>query len=706
MSEYRISVDTGGTFTDVVVTDSAGKLYIGKAPSTSEEPFRGVLDALEVASQSLDCDVERLLRDTESFVYATTASLNAILTGLTARTAFLTTAGHPDILTLREGGRSDPFDYRVPYGEPYVPRRLTFEVPERVSSEGDVLMALEPEAVGLVLDEVRACGVESIAVCLLWSIVNPTHERLVGQLIEERLPDVAYTLSHELNPILREYRRASSTAIDASLKPLAGRHFGQIEQALRAEGLAGRFLAVTSVGGMISASGIMAKPIYSVNSGPSMAPVAARAVAVNERAVIVCDAGGTSFDVSLVSEGQIRTSRDSWIGPPFIGHLTGVSAVDVRSIGAGGGSIAWVDPGGLIRVGPASAGAMPGPACYGFGGTKPTVTDAAAVLGHLDPRGFLDGRLQLQTEAASMAIDSHVAQPLGLSIEQAAEAILAIATESMVDAIREITVNQGLDPRESVIVGGGGAAGLNIARIAEELEVDTVLVPRTAGALSACGAQLSDYVMEFTLSRRIDTDRFDHDAANIVLDQLRARMDAFLEELDLSGMAATKEFIVEARYANQAWELDVPLPCATLGPEHGREIERAFDAVHKRVFAVSQPGEPVECVQWRGRVIAHVPPRELQSPPQDRRPYAELVDMRPAHFGASAWQQTPFYVGGGLPESHPMMGPAVIVEPTTTIVVPPGWSVELDPGAVYRLRRAQVTLSPRDANVQRSEALR
>jgi N-methylhydantoinase A len=193
-------------------------------------------------------------------VYATTASLNAILTGLTARTALLTTAGHPDILTLREGSRSDPFDYRVPYGEPYVPRRLTFEVPERVSSEGDVLMTLEPEAVGLVLDEVRACGAESIAVCLLWSIVNPAHKRLVGQLIEERLPDVAYTLSHELNPIIREYRRVSSTAIDASLKPLARRHFGQIKQAPRVEGLAGRFLAVTSVGGMISASGIMAKP--------------------------------------------------------------------------------------------------------------------------------------------------------------------------------------------------------------------------------------------------------------------------------------------------------------------------------------------------------------------------------------------------------------------------------------------------------------
>ena len=420
---------------------------------------------------------------TDMFIHSTTRAINAVVTGKTARTAFLTTRGHPDILLVREGGRTDAFNYRIPYPAPYVPRSLTFEVEERIGADGRIVRPLVAASVHDIADRLKAAGVEAVAVCLLWSIVNPAHELAVAAVLAERLPGVPVTLSHQLNPSLREYRRASSCCIDASLKPVMTRYLRALTSRLGESGLTGKMFAVTSQGGIADIEELAERPILSLNSGPSMAPVSGRHYALAERghtattAAIVTDAGGTTYDVSLVRNGAIPWTRETWIGPIYQGHMTGFPSVDVKSIGAGGGSIASVDGGGMLHVGPQSAGSNPGPVCYGRGGVHPTVTDAALVLGYIDPDFFLGGRMALAVDAARTAVATQIARPLGLSLDDAALAIIELATETMINAIEEITVKQGIDPEDTAIVGGGGAAGLNAVAIARRLKCRTVLFP-------------------------------------------------------------------------------------------------------------------------------------------------------------------------------------------------------------------------------------
>ncbi|MGX6448171.1 hydantoinase/oxoprolinase family protein, partial [Patulibacter sp. S7RM1-6] len=407
---HRISIDVGGTFTDAVVTGDDGALHIGKALTTPGRAFPGVRAALEATAPAMGTTADELLRGAAELRYGTTRTTNAIVEGRTARTALLTTAGFPDVLLLREGGKPGPFR-QMEYPPPYVPRHLTFEIDERIDAEATVHRPLDEASVLRAIEQIRARRCEAVAVCLLWSVVEPAHELRVGELLAEHLPDVPFTLSHRLNPVVREYRRASSAAIDASLKPLMQDLVRTLERDLDAAGFRGRLLLTTSFGGAWTADEIAERPIYSIGSGPSMAPVAAlrhaRADlpegADGREDLLVCDTGGTTFDVGMVTAGEPHVSADTWLGGRWIGHLTGTRSVDVRSIGSGGGSIVWIDPGGLLRVGPRSAGSEPGPACYGRGGTEPTVTDAAVVLGYLEPDRFLGGRLELDAAAAERA---------------------------------------------------------------------------------------------------------------------------------------------------------------------------------------------------------------------------------------------------------------------------------------------------------------
>jgi N-methylhydantoinase A len=687
---YRIAVDTGGTFSDVVLMDEGGTLSLSKAPTTPDRIFSGVSEALGYAAGERGLTLRQLLADTDVFVYGTTRSTNAIITGNTARTAFLTTEGFADTLVLREGGKLHPFDFRTPYAPPYVPRRLTWEVPERISSEAEVLVPLDEEALRRTLGEMRGAQIEAVAVSLLWSIVNPSHELRVAEMIEEELPGVPYTLGHQLNPIVREYRRASSASIDASLKPLMTTHLEQMGADLRDEGFTGELLVVTSFGGVLDVTDVSTRPIYSVNSGPSMAPVAGRVYGGDDRNVIVCDMGGTSFDVSVIRDDYIKYTRETWLGPQFSGHMTGLSSVDVKSIGAGGGSIAWIDSGGLLRVGPDSAGAVPGPACYRRGGTDPTVTDAALVLGYIDPEYFLGGRIRLDVAAAREALQTRIADPLGISVEEAGQSVLAIADEHMVMAIRDITVNEGLDPRESLVVAGGGAGGLTIARIAQELGCDRVLVPRTAGALSACGGMLSDVVTEFSISRRADTNRFDHDAVNDGLAELDRQMDEFFARLGTVTLEQKKEFFVEARYPYQVWELEVPLPLSRLESEADVQVlVDAFHGVHERVFAVSEPGQHIECLYWKGRATATIPKQDLPSSAQNGHGPPQASTTRDAWFGLGGAATVSVYRGESLHTGQEIAGPAIVEEPTTTVVVHPEWSLAVTETGDYLLERSQ-----------------
>ena len=682
-------MDTGGTFTDIVVLDPEGALHIGKSLTTPERIFDGMAGALGVVAEDLGIELGKLLAATDVLIYGTTRATNAVVTKRTAKTAFVTTRGFRDTLTLKEGGKHGPHDYSYDYPDPYIPRRRSFEVTERIGAEGEVVQPLDLAEVRQVLGTLKQRGFEAVAVSLLWSIANPTHELAIGALIEEIMPGVPYTLSHQLVPILREYRRASATAIDASLKPLMQKHLGEMAADLRQAGFAGDLLVSTSVGGCQEVEELIARPIHTLKSGPAMAPVAGRAYSAVEKLggnAIVCDTGGTTFDVGLVRDGSLVYTRDSWLGQRWLGDIIGTSTVDVRSIGAGGGSIAWLDAGGLLRVGPQSAGSVPGPACYGRGGDQPTVTDAALVLGYIDPQYFNGGRLKLDSAAAHRVI-TRLAGEIGRSPDETAAAIMVIANELMIKAIGEITVNEGVNPRESVVVAGGGAAGFNIMPIARELGCATVILPRLASALSACGMQYSDIVFEATRSRFSDDRNFDIAGVNRALEEIEAELAAFRRGLKgAEGAEARIELLVEARYRAQVWELDTVLPKVRINDATDiGALAEAFHQTHERVYAVRDEGSPVEFVNWKGRIairlFAPPPPPDVTATAYRPAPDTE----RPCFFVETGRAATPVYRGSMLQPGAQIAGPAIIEEPTTTIVVYPGLSAALSAAGNYIL---------------------
>jgi N-methylhydantoinase A len=684
-TRLRLGIDTGGTFTDLVIGGDPDGLVLTKRPTTPADPLVGLLDVLEAGGQELGISRQELLGRCDLLVFGTTRATNAIVEGKTARTALLVTAGHPDILTLREGGgRPALFDYSYEYPAPYVPRRLTFEVPERIGSGGEVVAPLDEEATLGLLARLRQEDVEAIAVALLWSTVNPAHEIRLGEMIEASLPGVPFTLSHDLNPTIREYRRASSAAIDASLKPLMSRFFGRLEARLREEGFGGRLLVMTSAGGVLDAAAVREAPIHSIGSGPAAAPVAGRhfaALDAGSEQAIVTDAGGTTYDVSLIRDGQIPWTREAKVGPGEFGNLTGFPAVDARSIGAGGGSIASVDEEGLLRVGPQSAGAEPGPVCFGSGGTRPTVTDACLVLGWLDPAAFLGGRMELRADLAGAAIAEQVGAPLGLGVEEAAAAILQLACEHMVQAIEEITLVQGVDPAASILIAGGGGGGLYSSAIARRLGCELVVIPEVSPALSAAGTILSDLQCDFSETFATDTGSFDFAGVAAVLERLTARCEEFAP--DPSGRTVTLS--VEARYPQQVWEIEVPLPVGRI--EHEDDVDllrREFHRVHEAIFAITDPDSEVELVQWRARVrVALAAERGL---PRLRSGAPGAPSRRAVRFPDSGPTVASIHDVATMDPGAAVEGPAIVESDFATVVVEPGGTVTMTPGGSLLLR--------------------
>lgn len=678
----RFAVDTGGTFTDLVVESDDRGLRMYKAPTTPTDPVAGVLETLALAAKDLGESREALLGRGEMLIHGTTHAINAIVTGNTARTAFLTTKGHPDVLVFREGGRIEPFNFTVPYPEPYVLRSLTYEVPERVAYDGSVTEPLDEQGVVAIIEELARQEVEAVGVCLLWSIVNPAHELRVGALLGRHLPGVPYTLSHVLNPSLREYRRASSTCIDASLKPLMGHYLGGLESRLRDAGFGGRVLVVTTQGGAMDAADMAHAPIHSINSGPAMAPIAGRAYAdadTGADTAIIADTGGTTFDVSLVREGRIPWTRETWIGQPYRGHMTGFPAVDVKSIGAGGGSIAWVDEGGLLHVGPKSAGAVPGPVCYGAGGTEPTVTDASVVLGWIDPAYFLGGAMALETEAAAAAIETHVAQKLGLSLHEAAAAIMSVATENMVHAIEDITVNQGIDPREAAIVGGGGAAGLNAVAIARRLGCAQVILPEVAAALSAHGALISELRAEYSGTLYTSTNGFDFNGVNALLAELESKCRAFIEGPGAGSLEQEIELTAEARYPSQIWEIEVPLRGERIENEDALAgFVEDFHKTHEALFIFADSESSIETVGWRANVRCRL--RDGVNLSVDSADAGhEIAGSRSVYFPDAGFVEARVVQFEGMGAGETIEGPAIIESSFTTVVIDPGAKAERRP---------------------------
>jgi N-methylhydantoinase A len=684
----RFAVDVGGTFTDLVVEQPGGSLLVRKSPSTPSDPAKSVLDVLALAARDRGESLAELLAQGEHLIHGTTRAINAILTGTAARTAFLTTQGHPDVLLIREAGR-DVFNRIEEWPDPYIARSLTFEVPERIGSQGEVVRALDEARTREIVAGLQELDVEAVAVCLLWSTVNPAHEQRVGELLQAGLPGVPFTLSHTLNPTMREYRRASSTAIDASLKPVMARYLADLETRLRDAGFGGRLLMSTSSGGMMDIEDVAAAPIHLINSGPAMAPVAGRhygQVDAGADTILVADTGGTSYDVSIVRDGVIPSTRETWLGEEWLGHMTGFPSIDVRSIGAGGGSIAWVDEGGLLHVGPQSAGAEPGAVCYGRGGTLPTVTDACAVLGYLDPDYFLGGEMPLDVAAAARAMEREVGAPLGLSADEAAAAVMRVVTENMVQLIEELSLNQGVDPRSAVLIGGGGAAGLNAVAIARRLRVPQVVIPETGATLSAVGGLLSDLSAEYATTFVTTSQRFDYDTANQVLAALLEQCDAFAARAGHNGNGTQRRLSAEMRYPSEVWELEVPLRAERIGgPDDVEAMRQDLHAAREAVYGTHDPDAPAHMVAWRARVNCALRTGELGRPEWTRG--ADGQEEREAYFEGLG--RTPVRVRyfESLPTDEDVQGPLLVESPVTTIVVDPGASVR-------RTQRGSLLITP------------
>jgi N-methylhydantoinase A len=672
----RISTDIGGTFTDLVCVDENGHLNVAKVSTTPGNFSEGIFNSIDLLGEQYKISVHDVLKQCGAFIHGSTIATNAMIMRRTAKIGLILTKGHRDILTFREGGKEDSFNPHVDYPEPYVPRYLTATVTERMNAEGGVEIPLDEDEVRQVLRQlVKGFHVEGIAVCLLWSIANPAHENRIGEIIEEECPGLSYSLSHRVNPIIREYRRAVSTAMDASLLPIVRRYVNDLIEKLRGRGYAKPLYMVTSTGALLNAEEIVDKPIYSVNSGPSMAPRAGLLYATTEgdqkRNIITVDMGGTSFDVSITTDGKIELSRETRIAD----EILAIMKANVRSIGAGGGSIAWVDPGKMVHAGPLSAGAIPGPACYMQGGEEPTVTDANVLLGYLDPDYFLGGRMKIDPRLSEKVIQEKIAAPLNLEVREAAYTIWATINHNMVAAIEDVTIWQGVDPREYLLVSGGGASGLHIVPIAQELKMKKIIVPKLSGVLSAVGGLAADMTMDFHVSHFTDSRLFDYEGVNNQLKALEEQAWAFLSRTGVTIKNTSIQFSAEARYAYQVWELNVPLKGNQIKDKEAlTQLVEDFHSVHQRVFGINEPGELIEFVNWGVQATAKMPEVKIKEQPYGGEdPACALVAHREAYFRElGGLVKTPVYRGDKLLYGARINSPAIIEEPTSTLVVFPG----------------------------------
>lgn len=668
---YRLAIDTGGTFTDLIMQDEKGNLQIVKVASTPRNPATALFDSLKLTAEQNGTNISQLLSNCEIFVHGTTVATNAVVEQKRAKTGLICTEGFRHVLFTRDGGRTNIYDMRVDYCQPLVPVYLTLPVRERINSEGGIEVPLDEESVLQAILQFKKWNVKAIGVCLLWSIVNPIHERRIGEIIREVWPDADYSLSHEVQPIIREYQRTCATVLDASLKPIMKGYIRELQESLRANGLAQEVLVTNCSSGMMPASGIVERPVYVIDSGPAMGPIVGKLCGeeVGTGNVIVADMGGTSFDMSMIIDGAIAVSRMKTIGSDPVG----ITMTEVSAIGAGGGSIAWVDEGGLLHVGPTSAGADPGPACYGRGGQDPTVTDADLLLGYLNKDNYVGGRLKLYPELSYRVIEQKIARALGIEVQTAANAIVQVVNENMVNGIEEISVKRGLDPRDFLFVVFGGAGPTHAAAIARSLKMTRVYIPRLAAGGCALGMLLSNIKFENLASYFTDSRGFDFVGVNRVLGECESRGRASLEKQNIAPENVRFEYFVEARYPMQVYGLEIPVGGWEVTPELLHMMTESFHRVHDERYGSREEGQFVEFTDWRVVAIGDIP--RVKLPEQDyvgEDATPALKGKREVFFTeAGEFVETPVYDGSRLAHGNRMEGPAIIEEATTTVVVPP-----------------------------------
>ena len=657
----RIGIDVGGTFTDLVGVDDAGRVSLAKSASTPADPSLGVMDGLGLLAAELGTDLAGLLADTGLVVHGTTVATNALLERKGATVGMLTTAGHRDVIEMREGLKDDRYNLRMPPPVPLVPRARRLDVTERMRFDGTVETPLSRMSAEAAIRRLAAAGVGAVAVCYLHSYRDPRHERETRKLLARRLPDAYVSLSSDVLAQIKEYERFCTTVINAYVGPVLARYLGRLGSRLREAGYRGDVLIMQSHGGVATIADSVRLAAGAVLSGPAGGIAGSRHAArlLGEGNLITFDMGGTSTDIALLEGGEPHLTGDKAVG----GSKVALPSIDIHTLGAGGGSIARVDAGGILHVGPESAGAVPGPACYGRGGSAATVTDANLVLGLLDPAGFLGGRARLDPKAAHAAVEG-VARRLGLGVVPAAEGIHRVVNTNMAEGIRLVSVRRGADPRRFALLSFGGAAGLHITEVARMLEIGRVVVPRVASVLSAWGMLATDLRYEFVRTHvgeagQVGAPRLRRLFAEMEAEGRRRLGRSFAGRVDVRRS-------VDMRYGEQTFEIQVPLDDVDV--EAKNLMDQVVDRFHRRheeLYTYSAPGQDVVLVNVRAAVIGRLPAlpaeqsRRVSAPPapRNRRVYLER------------WMEIPVYDMDGLAEGQEVKGPAIFESATTTVLI-------------------------------------
>ncbi len=666
-----IGIDIGGTFTDIVVLEPrTGRLAFLKTPSTPLHLEEGVVRGLEALRE----DMGLRIQDAKRVIHGSTVATNALLEGKWARTALITTEGFRDVLEIGRQNRPHIYDLTAQRPRPIVPRKLRFEVPERLDYQGRVIRPLDEASVVELGELLEGGPVQAVAVCLLFSYANDTHEGRVRELLKRRL-NLPITVSSDILPEFREYERTSTTVVNASLRPVIGDYLERLEKEGRRLGLEMDWQIMQSNAGITSSRGAEEQPVRIVLSGPAAGVEGARLV--GEQAgfpdLITLDMGGTSTDVSLIKQGRVSVTTDGEIA----GHPIKVPMVDIHTIGAGGGSIAWVDRGGALRVGPESAGADPGPACYNRGGREPTVTDAHLLLGRLSPANATGGWFDLERSRAEQAIREKVADPLGMDIETAAEGMLRVADANMERALRLISVERGHDAREFALLAFGGTGPLHAVKLASMLGIRKVLVPATAGVLSALGLVGTELAHDEVQSIVRSIDALDPEKVNAIYEQLKATGRNKLLSDGVGEEEIAYRPSADLRYRGESHEIFVEFADCTISGRMLGELAAAFHDKHQLIYGHAAPEEPVELVNLRLRAIGAVGKVEL-SPIQGGSFEQARQAARNVHFPGHGWLQTEVFARDLLPAGASLTGPAIVEGRESTVLLPPGSSAAVD----------------------------
>ncbi|MEJ0020056.1 MAG: hydantoinase/oxoprolinase family protein [Acetobacteraceae bacterium] len=687
---WRLGIDIGGTFTDVVVVEEdTGQIVVAKVPSTATDLAEGVLAGVRVALERSGV----VAADVSLMTHATTVVTNALLEQKGARTGFVSTRGFRDLLELRRSSKADLYDLFQDGPALLVPRRWCFEITERIDAQGDVVRPLAEDEIPALVEAIREARLDALAVSLMFSFLNDDHERRVGAALRAALPDVAIFLSCEVLPEIREFERASTTSVCAYVAPLLRGYLDRLETAARSLGLP-RLHVMGSGGGILDVAECLRVPAAVVESGPAAGVVASALIGrqLGLPNLISFDMGGTTAKASVIADGQITVTADYEVGGAGnakrwmhgTGHPIRIPVVDLAEVSAGGGSIAWIDAGGALRIGPHSAGAVPGPACYGNGGTLPTVTDANAVLGYLDADSPLGGTLRIDRAAAEAAIARHIGDRLRLSVLDAAARIIEVVNANMAEALRIVSIERGLDPAEFHLVAFGGAGPMHAAALAGELRIPSVILPPAPGAFSALGLVASDLRRDYSRTFYADVGSTDPAVLAAVLQAMKASGRAMLQEAGVPAAQQHLQRSADLRYPRQAYELTVPLDD---GPVTRDSLDRLMDAFHRKhqqTYGHANQGERVQMVNVRLTATGRLPPIQLvqrstarDMAPRQRRawfPETGVVPCRVLHRDELASGDT-------------LAGPAVIDALDCTAVVPPGWTGRVDRQGFVHLRR-------------------